>query len=73
MPAILKRLMRHASIDTTMSYYVALDSADVADELWAKFGPTYNRPYDNQPGTGKKAKTAPAESSTKAVEPKEVI
>lgn len=40
MPAILKRLMRHASIDTTMTYYVDLDSADVADQLWATFGNT---------------------------------
>jgi integrase len=38
MPAVLKRLMRHASIQTTMAYYVDLDAAEVADELWAKFG-----------------------------------
>ena len=40
MPAILKRLMRHSSVTTTMSYYVDLQAADVADELWAKFGDT---------------------------------
>lgn len=38
MPAVLKRLMRHASIETTMGYYVDLDSADVADQLWAAYG-----------------------------------
>jgi len=36
MPAILKRLARHASITTTLSYYVELDAAEVADELWTK-------------------------------------
>jgi integrase len=38
MPAVLRRLMRHASISTTMSYYVDLDAADVARELQAQFG-----------------------------------
>ncbi len=38
MPAVLKRLMRHASIQTTMAYYVDLDAADVADQLWAGWG-----------------------------------
>jgi integrase len=37
MPAVLQRLMRHASIQTTMTYYVALDADEVADELWAKW------------------------------------
>ena len=40
MPAVLRRLMRHAAIQTTMSYYVDLDAADVADQLWADFGNT---------------------------------
>jgi integrase len=38
MPAVLKRLMRHASIDTTMGYYVDMDADDMASDLWAKFG-----------------------------------
>ena len=38
MPAVLRRLMRHASIQTTMAYYVDLDSAEVADQLWASWG-----------------------------------
>ena len=37
-PAVLKRLMRHATIATTEKYYVHLDAAEVADDLWAKFG-----------------------------------
>ena len=32
--------MRHASIGTTMGYYVDLDSDDVADQLWADWGNT---------------------------------
>jgi len=38
MPAVLRRLMRHASIATTMAYYVDLDAANVARELQAQFG-----------------------------------
>lgn len=38
MPAVLKRLMRHRSIDTTMNYYVDSDAATIADELWKQFG-----------------------------------
>jgi len=40
MPAVLRRLMRHSSIATTMGYYVDLDAADVADELWTSYGNT---------------------------------
>ena len=36
-PATLKLLMRHADIATTMNYYVAQDSDDMADELWAGY------------------------------------
>jgi hypothetical protein len=37
-------LMRHASISTTMGYYVDLDAGEVADQLWADYG--------NTPATG---------------------
>jgi integrase len=33
-PAVLQRLMRHKSIETTLRYYVQLDADDVARELW---------------------------------------
>jgi integrase len=33
-PATLQLLMRQASIETTLKYYVAQDADDVADELW---------------------------------------
>jgi integrase len=40
MPAVLKQLMRHSSIDTTMKYYVEHDADDLAAELWAIQGNT---------------------------------
>ncbi|MBN1589713.1 MAG: site-specific integrase [Pirellulales bacterium] len=39
-PATLQLLMRHSSIETTLRHYVAQDSDDVADELWAGWGNT---------------------------------
>jgi len=36
--AILQRLMRHARINTTMDYYVALDTDDLAGGLWRQHG-----------------------------------
>jgi hypothetical protein len=33
-PATLQLLMRHATIQTTMKYYVEIDADDVAAELW---------------------------------------
>ncbi len=44
MPAVLKRLMRHASIQTTMGYYVDLDADEVADQLWAGWGEVADPP-----------------------------
>ncbi len=34
MPAILRKLMRHANVQTTMKFYVDLDVDDMADDLW---------------------------------------
>lgn len=36
-PAVLQQLMRHESIETTMGYYVELDSEDLADAIWAGY------------------------------------
>ncbi len=33
-PAVLRALMRHASIETTMRYYVSDDALSLGDELW---------------------------------------
>ena len=38
MPAELKKLMRHASIETTMAYYVDQDAETIAERLWTAEG-----------------------------------
>lgn len=35
MPIVLKELMRHESIETTMQYYVGINADETADALWA--------------------------------------
>lgn len=47
MPAILKRLMRHADISTTMGYYVDMDADEMASDLWAKFGTEIGNTFGN--------------------------
>ncbi|NMC21098.1 MAG: site-specific integrase, partial [Thermogutta sp.] len=42
MPAVLRKLARHASIQTTLGYYVDLDAEALADELWAEYAPPAN-------------------------------
>lgn len=37
-PAVLQKLMRHKSINTTMKYYVDLDADDLTGSLWDSFG-----------------------------------
>jgi hypothetical protein len=70
LPAVLKKMMRHSSIETTMSYYVDLDAAEVADQLWAGFGPqannkneVYNTSYNTGPETPKKCNEVSADDS----------
>jgi len=44
MPPVLQRLMRHASIQTTMQFYVGLDADEITDDLWALEGESGNNP-----------------------------
>jgi integrase len=37
MPIILKELMRHESIETTLNYYVGLNAERTANEAWSAF------------------------------------
>ena len=37
MPAVLKRIMRHKDIATTLKYYVDSDVEDIAADLWAAY------------------------------------
>jgi hypothetical protein len=75
MPAVLRRLMRHSSIQTTMGYYVDLDSADVADQLWASFGnasESYNTSYNIGQNKPENEARATADLSTETLGAKDV-
>lgn len=37
MPAVLKEIMRHESIETTLRYYVGINAEETAEELWQVF------------------------------------
>jgi integrase len=52
MPAVLQKLMRHASIQTTMQYYVSLEAEDTADELWRAVGNTLGNSSPDEGGEG---------------------
>ncbi len=69
MPATLKLLMRHSSVDTTMRYYVEMDADDVAADLWAQHSPA---PGSEKGGLGTVLGTAGREGTdeaSSAVEP----
>ena len=54
--ATLQLLMRHASIQTTMDYYVELDADELAEELWkVHSGNTYGNTGQKAPMTGAEA------------------
>ncbi len=46
MPAELKMLMRHADVETTMKYYVDIDSDHIAAGLWERFSQATQRADD---------------------------
>jgi integrase len=52
MPAVLKELMRHESIETTMKYYVGVNAEATADELWAAVGSTLGSTSHNGQNAG---------------------
>ncbi len=63
MPAVLRRLMRHADIATTMGYYVDIDADEVAGDLWAKYGAAAG----NTPAAGNTLGNTPPDGHTPAV------
>lgn len=69
-PATLQLLMRHASIQTTLAYYVALDADDVADELWAQHDRPHTLPHtgsesaENERGAPEKRQRNPLDGNT---------
>ncbi len=72
--AVLQRLMRHANISTTLKHYVSLDADEVADELWGKgWGEKSGNTSGNScPKPAPETTAAPVESSTEAVDVKQV-
>jgi integrase len=69
MPAVLQRLMRHKSINTTMKYYVGIEADDVAADLWAKFQGPGNTLGNNAPAAGKNAETVSAQQEAATLDP----
>jgi len=61
MPAVLKRLMRHADIQTTMQYYVNLGADEVAADLWATHRKNDNTSDNSWPQKASGAGKKPAE------------
>jgi len=51
MPAELKMLMRHADVETTMKYYVDIDSDHISAGLWARFSNEKTVPEKTDSGT----------------------
>lgn len=60
-PATLQLLMRHAAIETTLKYYVALDADEVAGELWSAVGNSFgNTPTKEAPEEAAKRRESSA-------------
>jgi hypothetical protein len=72
MPAVLQRLMRHKSINTTMKDYVGIEADDVAAELWAKFQVPGNTLGNTAPTAGKNAELDSASEAGATVDRKTV-
>ena len=62
MPAVLRRLMRHKDISTTLKYYVDQDAEEIAADLWAAYRKG-NNSGNIGPERAKNAQEAPADSS----------
>ena len=51
-PAKLMELMRHASIETTMSYYVGRDAKKTAESLWSTLDNDLGNTFGNTRDSG---------------------
>jgi integrase len=80
MPAVLKKLMRHASIETTMGYYVDLEAGEISDQLWAGYKvqekgekENYNTFYNSDPDSAKKQEKVSTERSAETLDSQDVM
>ncbi len=55
MPAELRELMRHESVETTMKYYVGVNADVTAEKLWAEKSNTLGNSSQKR-GKGRKIK-----------------
>lgn len=53
-PLTLKKLMRHKSLETTLRFYIGLDSADASAEVWASREVSRKTPANGTPRTKRK-------------------
>ena len=67
MPAVLKRLMRHSSVVTTLRFYVTIDADSVADELWGKDWESGNTSGNNGPESAQKEQSPPTVTDCRAL------
>jgi integrase len=49
MPCVLKRLMRHKDINTTLKYYIDSEAEDIATDLWAAYEKAQGNNSGNSP------------------------
>lgn len=67
MPAVLKRLMRHSDVATTMTYYVTIDADAVADAVWGRNWEAGNTLGNNRPTKATATERGQADESTEAI------
>ena len=65
MPRVLKELMRHSRIETTMRYYVGRNAEQTADELWSALARHESRKVSNEVSTTENDKRTAQEESRK--------
>lgn len=63
MPTVLKELMRHESIETTMNYYVGQNAESTATELWRALGNTLGNTQEAASQNSLEKKYSPQESN----------
>lgn len=63
MPAMLRELMRHANVATTLEYYVGDDAQRTAEELWSMEKPAADHSADHRSGDAENLELESGESA----------